>query len=184
MRLCRYIIRASGDSLRIVFRRSRSTFGLRPSANHTTTPLALSDATGDKGTPDEVSYTPFCQGPGGNGRTIFHSDLLDAWLCRPLLDAGPLCDEASAYRSKGGHRVDGRVRCVQLRPAPFRRLPWRPFSFKSKPFRWRHGAAGIRLRMHRYRHAAFVLRRPFTFPPRQRIERDLHQHDVNAAVHP
>ena len=86
------------------------------------------------------------RGSGGNGRAVLHSDLRDARLRRPLLDAGPLRDEASASRRERGHHVDGRVRRLQLRPAPLRRLPGRPLPFEPQPVRRRHGAAGVRLR--------------------------------------
>src|SRR4249919_133878 len=74
---------------------------------------------------DAIAQTPVRHGPGGNGRAVLHSDLCDARLRRPLLDAGPLRDEASAALSENGHDVDGRVRRVQLRPASLRRLPRR-----------------------------------------------------------
>lgn len=39
---------------------------------------------------DEISQTPVLRGSGGNGRAVLHSDLRDARLRRPLLDAGPV----------------------------------------------------------------------------------------------
>src|SRR5438552_11253181 len=74
---------------------------------------------------DEIAQTPFLRGSGGDGRAVLHSDLLDTRLCRPLLDPGPLRDEASAALGENGHYIDGRVWRVQLRPAPVRRLPRR-----------------------------------------------------------
>ena len=50
---------------------------------------------------------------------------------------------------KDGHHDDGRVRRVQLRPAPLRRLPGRALPLEPQPVRRRHGAAGPRLRLHR-----------------------------------
>ena len=128
--------------------------------------------------------TSFLYGSGGNGRAVLHSDLRDARLRSPVLDAGPLRDEASASRRERGDHVDGRVRRLQLRPAPLRRLPGRPFPFEPETVCRGHGAAGVRLRMHRDRHARAVLRRPRAIPHRQRPQRHLHQHDAHAALHP
>src|SRR5437879_2689729 len=72
-----------------------------------------------QGAPDEIFQAPFLRGPGGNGCAVLHSDLRDARLRRPLLDPGPLRDEASAAQRESGYHVDGRVRRIQLRPAPF-----------------------------------------------------------------
>src|SRR2546423_13773342 len=94
---------------------------------------------------DEIAQTPFLCGSGGNGRAVLHSDLLDARLRRSLLDAGPLRDEASAAPGESGHYVDGRVRRVQLRAAPLRRLPGRPLPLEPESLRRGHGAAGHRL---------------------------------------
>ena len=85
---------------------------------------------------------------------------------------------------KAATSVDGRVRRIQLRPAPLRRLPGRPFSFEPQTVCRKHGAAGDRLRLHRDRHATAVLRRPRPLPHRQRLQRHLHQHDADAALHP
>src|SRR6266487_5000909 len=75
----------------------------------------------------------FLRGSGGNGRAVLHSDFLDARLRRPLLDPGPLRDEAPAARRERGYHVDGRVRRLQLRPAPLRRLPgWRSEEHTSE----------------------------------------------------
>jgi hypothetical protein len=80
----------------------------------------------------EILQTTFLGGSGGNGRAVLHSDLLDARLRRPLLDAGPLRDEASAAPGESGHYADGRVRRLQLRPAPLRRLPRRLILFYAR----------------------------------------------------
>jgi hypothetical protein len=53
-----------------------------------------------------------------------------------------LRDEASAALGESGHDVDGRVWRLQLRPAPFRRLPRRPFPLEPESFRRGHGAPG------------------------------------------
>src|SRR6266446_887671 len=74
-------------------------------------------STGVHGQPDEGEddghqlrqISPFLRGSGGNGCAVLHSDLRDARLRRPLLDAGPLRDEASASRRETGHHVDGCV---------------------------------------------------------------------------
>ena len=84
---------------------------------------------------------------------------------------------------ESGHDVDGRVWRLQLRPAPLRRLPRRAFPFEPESLRRRHGAAGLRLRVHRDRHARDVLHRSRSFPHRQRAERHLHQHDADPALH-
>src|SRR5438477_10568315 len=89
---------------------------------------------------DEIAQTPFRRGSGGNGRAVLHSDLLDARLRRSLLDAGPLRDEASPAPGESGHHADGRVRRVQLRPAPLRRFPGRPLALEPESFRRGHGA--------------------------------------------
>ena len=44
---------------------------------------------------------------------------------------------------ESGHHVDGRVRRIQLRPAPVRRLPGRPLPFEPQPVCREHGAAGV-----------------------------------------
>ena len=87
-------------------------------------------------------------------------------------------------RRKDGHDVDGCVRRFQLRPAPVRRLPGRPFPFEPQSVCREHGGAGRRLRMHRDRHARVVLRRARPFPHRQRPQCHLHQHDAHAALYP
>src|SRR5207302_4277235 len=126
--------------------------------------LTLPGAASDKGAPDELAQTPFLRGSGGDGRAVLHSDILDDRLRRPLLDAGPLRDEASAAPGESGHDVDGRVWRVQLRPASLRRLPRRPLPFEPELIRRGHGVAGDRLRLHRDRHAGAVLRWSCPFP--------------------
>src|ERR1041384_476608 len=88
---------------------------------------------------DEVAKRPVRRGSGGNGRIILHSDFFDAWVRRPLLDAGPLRDEASSAFGENGDGVDGRVWRLQLRAAPLRRLPGRPVPLEPKSFRRRDG---------------------------------------------
>src|SRR5438034_501128 len=51
--------------------------------------------------------SPSLRGPGGNGCAVLHSDLLDARLRCPVLDAGPLRDKASAAQRESGHHVMG-----------------------------------------------------------------------------
>src|SRR6266545_2107462 len=82
----------------------------------------------------QTFQAPFLSGSGGNGCAVLHSDLRDARLRGPLLDPGPLRDEAPAAQRESGHHVDGRVRRIQLRPAPLRRLPGRPVSSNRNLF--------------------------------------------------
>src|ERR1700674_6099304 len=96
---------------------------------------------------DEVAKRPFRRSSGGNGGAVLYSNIFDARLRRPLLDAGPLRDEASPALGENGYDVDGRVRRVQLPPAPLRRLPRRPVPLEPESFRRGHGAPGHRLRM-------------------------------------
>ena len=126
----------------------------------------------------------FSAAPEGTAALFFIQIFCDARLRRPLLDAGPLRDEASAALGESGHDVDGRVWRLQLRPAPLRRLPGRPLPLEPESLRRGHGAAGHRLRVHCGRHGRAVLRRPRFLPHRQRPERHLHQYDADAALYP
>src|SRR5581483_312646 len=146
--------------------------------------LTFLAASSNKRTPDarQISQASFLRRSGGNSRPVLHPDFLDPWLRRSLFDAGSLRDETSAAQRKIGDYADGRVRRFQLRPAPVRRLSRWPLSFESQSVRRRHGAAGLRLRMYRYRHARDVLRRPCFLSYRQRPQRHLHQHDAYAAL--
>src|SRR4030095_11642545 len=58
--------------------------------------LTLPGPSSNKGAPDEISHTSFRRRSGGSSRVVLHSDLRDTRLRRPLLDAGPLRDKASA----------------------------------------------------------------------------------------
>ncbi len=129
-----------------------------------------------------IHQEPTLADSGRQRRLVLHPGLRHPRLRGAVFDARALLDAAPALHRPGRGRHHGRVRRLQLRPAPVRRLPGRPVPQQPEPVRRRHGAAGARLRPDRPGHRGHDVLGAGVLPDRQRPERHLHQHDADAAL--